>query len=174
VFPSDVDSRGLLGQYYMEKSDPWSAMGPLEQALAVVPEGNPARERLTRMLDTAYLAAGSMEASRGQFSSAAKFADSSIHLVPSGLRGYSLKANVCRRLRDFKGAEAALTKLSSLDPEEPSIQLSLGDVAYQAGDADAAREHWRRALQLAAAGAAELRSAVGLRLSGKVPAEGLP
>ena len=27
VFPADVDSRGLLGQYYMEKADPWSADG---------------------------------------------------------------------------------------------------------------------------------------------------
>jgi tetratricopeptide (TPR) repeat protein len=158
----------------LEKSDPWSAVGPLEQALAVVREGNPARERLTRMLDTAYLAAGSMEASRGHYPSAAKFADESIRLVPSGLRGYSLKANVCRRMKDFKGAEAALAKLSSLDPDEPSIQLSLGDVSYQAGDADAAREHWRRALQLAPAGAAELRGAVGLRLSGNIPADALP
>jgi tetratricopeptide (TPR) repeat protein len=171
VFPSDVDSRGLLGQFYMEKSDPWSAIAPLEQALAVVQKGNPARERLTRMLDTAYLTAGSMEASRGQYPSAVKFAEASIRLVPEGLRGYSLKANVCRRTGDFKGALAALARMSAIDPSEPSIQLSLGDVAYQDGDHDLAREHWQRALQLAPASADDLRGAASLRLSGHIPAE---
>jgi Flp pilus assembly protein TadD len=125
------------------------------------------------MLDTAYLAAGSMEASRGQYASAVKFAEESIHLVPDGIRGYSLKANVCRRTKDLKGAEAALAKMVSLEPAEPSIELSLGDVMYQDGDSDGAREHWQRALQLAPAGAKEVRDAAGLRLSGRVPADAL-
>jgi Flp pilus assembly protein TadD len=112
-----------------------------------------------------------MEASRGQYPSAVKFAEASIRLVPEGLRGYSLKANVCRRTGDFKGALAALARMSALDPAEPSIQLSLGDVAYQGGDRDQAREHWQRALELAPAGAEDLRGAVALRLSGHVPAE---
>jgi Flp pilus assembly protein TadD len=64
--------------------------------------------------------------------------------------------------------------MSSLDPGEPAIQLSLGDVLYQDGDGDQAREHWRRALQLAPAGATELRNALSLRLAGRVPPEAAP
>jgi tetratricopeptide (TPR) repeat protein len=173
VFPADVDSRGLLAQYYMEKSDPWSASGPLEQALAVVPAQDPRRVKLTRMLDTAYLTAGGMEASRGEFRKAAGFADKSIQLVPGGIRGYALKANICRRTGDLKGAEEALTRMGALDPGEPSIQMSLGDVAYQAGDREGARAHWRKALDLAPAGAQQIRGALGLRLSGQVPADAL-
>jgi tetratricopeptide (TPR) repeat protein len=171
VYPADVDSRGLLGQYYMEKPDPWSAISPLEQAIADVDLKDPRRDRLIRMLDTAYLAAGSLEASRGHFDKAVSFSEKSISLVPNGMRGYSLKANVCRKMRDFKGAEQALEKMSTLEPAEPMIQLGLGDVTYQAGDKDRAHEHWQRALNLAPANASELRDALSLRLSGHVPAD---
>lgn len=171
VFPADVDSRGLLGQYYMEKSNPWSAIRPLEQAIAVVQAQNPNRDRLIKMLNTAYLLAGSLEASRGHFAQAVSFSEKSIRLAPDGLRGYALKANACRRLRDFKGAADALGKVSFLEPNEPTIQLSLGDVVYQDGDRDRAREYWKRALQLAPADATELRKALGLRLAGNVSAD---
>ena len=171
VFPSDVDSRGLLGQYYMEKSDPWSAIRPLEEAVAVAPAQDARRGRLSRMLDTAYLAAGSMEASRGQFARAVDFSEKSIRLAPEGMGGYALKANVCRRTKDFKGAADALERMSALAPGEPNIQLGLGDVDYQDGNRDAAREHWQRALQLAPADAEELRSAIGHRLAGQISAE---
>jgi tetratricopeptide (TPR) repeat protein len=173
VFPSDVDSRGLLGQYFMEKSDPWSAIPPLEQAVGIVPAADARRNRLTQMLDTAYLAAGSLEASRGQFPKALDFSEKSIRLAPSGLRGYALKANVCRRTRDLKGAEQALAKMVALQPDEPTIQLSLGDVLYQDGERDRARECWQRALQDAPAAASELRRAISLRLSGNITAETL-
>jgi tetratricopeptide (TPR) repeat protein len=173
VFPGDVDSRGLLGQYYMEKADPWSAIGPLEQAMAVVPAKDPRRDRLAKMLDTAYLTAGSLEASRGHFAEALGFSERSIRLTPGGLRGYALKANACRRMRDFKGAAEALQKMSSLEPAEPTIQLRLGDAVYQGGDTGRAREHWQRALELAPADAKELRDALALRLAGRVTAETL-
>jgi tetratricopeptide (TPR) repeat protein len=169
VFPADVDSRGLLGQYYMEKPDPWSAMAPLEQAIAHVEPKDPRRERLTKMLDTAYLTAGSLEASQGHFAKAVSLAEKSILLVPGGMRGYGLKANACRSMKDFKGAADALGKMSALAPNEPMIQLGLGDAVYQAGDSDQAREHWKRALQLAPADAAPLREAIGQRLAGRVP-----
>lgn len=171
VFPNDVDSRGLLGQYYMDKADPWSAIKPLSEAVSLVPGTGPRRERLVKMLDTAYLTAGSLEASQAHFPEALEYSEQSIRLVPDGLRGYALKANVCRRIKDFKGAEDAFTKLSALDPGEPTIQLNLGDVTYQDGDPAGAREHWQRALQLAPSDAAELRASLGLRLSGRFTAD---
>jgi tetratricopeptide (TPR) repeat protein len=167
VFPADVDSRGLLGQYYMEKSDPWSATASLEQAIAHVQPKDPRRERLTRMLDTAYLTAGSLEASQGHYAKAVAFSEKAIRLVPDGMRGYALKAKACGRERDFKGEAEALGRLASLEPAEPSIQLNLGDALYQAGDTDGAREHWQLALRLAPAEAAGLRGSLGLRLAGR-------
>jgi tetratricopeptide (TPR) repeat protein len=171
VYPNDVDSRGLLAQYYMDKADPWSAIKPLAEAVGIVQAESPRRDRLVKMLDTAYLTAGSLDASQGRFPKALEYSEQSIHLVPGGLRGYALKANICRRLRDYKGAADALRKLSSLDPNEPTIQLNLGDVTYQDGDPAGAREHWQRALELAPADAAQLRSALGLRLSGRYTAD---
>src|ERR1019366_6859768 len=51
VFPSDIDSRGILAQYYMEKTDPWAAVRPLEQAVASAAAQDPRRERLPQELD---------------------------------------------------------------------------------------------------------------------------
>ncbi|HEY1764502.1 MAG TPA: tetratricopeptide repeat protein [Opitutaceae bacterium] len=168
VYPGDLDARGLLAQYYMEKSDPWSAIAPLEQAVAVAPPKDERRERLTKMLDTAYLTAGSLEAARGRYADAVSYAEKSIRFVPDGVRGYALKANVCRRMRDFKGAAEALNKLASVKPGDPSVELSLGDSLYQEGDRDAARTHWEHALQAAPANASDLRNAISLRLAGHI------
>jgi len=171
TFPADVDSRGLLGQYYMEKADPVAAIKPLEQALSRLAERNPRRDRIVGMLDTAYLTAGSLEASEGNFAGAVNYAEESIRLSPGGMRGYALKANVCRHGGDFKGEEDALEKMSALQPGEPGLQLSLGDACYQEGDRDRAREHWQKALQLAPPEASELRGKLGLRLAGNVSPE---
>jgi tetratricopeptide (TPR) repeat protein len=174
VFPGDLDSRGLLAQYYLEKSDPGSAIGPLEQAVAVAPPKDARRERLAKMLDTAYLTAGSLAAARGRYAEAVAYAEKSIRFAPEGIRGYALKANACRRMKDFKGAAAALETLAALKPDEPSIQLSLGDADYRLDDRDGARAHWQRALQLAPADASDLRNALALRLDGRLTADALP
>jgi tetratricopeptide (TPR) repeat protein len=171
VFPGDLDSRGLLAQYYMEKSDPFSAIGPLEEAVAVAPPKDERGDRLRKMLDTAYLTAGSLEASRGRYAQAVSFAEKSIRFEPEGLRGYALKANACRRMRDFAGASAALEKLAAAKPGEPSLQLALGDTLYQKGDTEAARSHWKRALELAAPDAADLRDAIAVRMAGHFPGD---
>jgi predicted Zn-dependent protease len=171
VFPADVDSRGLLGQYYMEKGDPGSAVAPLEQAAATVPPNDARRDRITKMLDTAYLTAGSLKASHGKFSEAVGFADKSIRLVPGNPSGYALKANACARMGDFSGAAGALEKLSALDPEEPTLQVRLGDAVYQSGDREGARTHWQRAMDMVPAGADDLRAAIAARLAGHVTPE---
>ena len=164
IFTSDIDSRGLLGQYYMEKSDPWSAVGPLEQAHAL----DSKNARLTAMLNTAYLAAGSMEASRGRLKEADTFADKAIRLIPDGLRGYALKANLCKHAKDFEHAAQAVGKMASIQPDNPAIRMSFGDLLYQSGDKDGARRQWEEALKLASGDATELRALLGRRLSGQI------
>jgi tetratricopeptide (TPR) repeat protein len=76
-------------------------------------------------------------------------------------------------MRDFKGAVGALEKLCALDPEEPTLQLRLGDAVYLSGDPEEARAHWQRALSMAPADAAELRAALGTRLAGRITPETL-
>jgi tetratricopeptide (TPR) repeat protein len=166
AFPSDVDSRGLLGQYYMEKGDALSAIGPLEQALGALPPGDKQRDKLVKMLDTAYLTVGSLDASRGKLGTAIVYAEKSIRLVPDGIKGYALKANACRNLGDKKGLAQALGRMAELDPSNPKLQMDLGDVLLQTGARDQAREHWRRALELAPAGPSEMRDDLAMRLNG--------
>jgi tetratricopeptide (TPR) repeat protein len=168
VYPADVDSRGILGQYYMEKADPWKAIGPLEQAVAAVRPDDKRRVRLVRMLDTSYLTAGSLEASQGDYAKAAAHSEKSIGLFPDGTGGYALLANVCARTKDFKGEARALGRLSSLEPDDPDLEMRLGDALYQDGDREGAQEHWHRALALTPEGPGGTRDAVRRRLGGQV------
>ena len=171
VFPVDVASRGLLGQYYLEKADAAPAIRPLEEALAHVPPQTPAQERLTAMLGKAYLLVGNAAAEQGRFGEAVDYADKAIRLFPSELQAYALKANGCIQLFQYQRAAEALVAMAALEPQNPTILLSLGDVAYQDGKADQARGYWEKAGPLVAAGDAELRAALDLRLSGHITAE---
>lgn len=171
VYVNDVASRALLGEYYLGKSEPVSAIKPLEQANVYVPPKSPAQKSLTAMLGSAYLQAGSAEAEKGHFTEAADYYDKAIRVAPADLNGYAGKANACVQLKQFRRAAEALEKMVSLEPENPTIYLSLGDVVYQDGNAAQAQSHWQKARQLVASGDNELRAALDLRLSGQITAE---
>lgn len=171
AYANDVASRALLGEYYLGKSDPVSAIRLLEQASAYAPAKTPAQKSLTAMLGTAYLQAGNGETEKGNFVGAVDYYEKAIRLAPADLNAYAGKAKACVQLKQFRRAAEALEKMVSLDPENPTIHLSLGDVIYQDGNADEAHRHWQKARQLVAAGDNELRDALDLRLSGRVTAE---
>jgi tetratricopeptide (TPR) repeat protein len=171
LYPDDVASRGLLAQYYLEKSDPLPAILPLEQALPHAATGSREQRDLTGMLVTAYLQAGRTEGGRGNWPAAAQYAERAIALDPAGLLAYNEKAIACSQLKQFRRAAEALQKMADLLPDHPVIQLNLGDACYRDGAADEARQHWQRALQLAGADDAALRDALTLRLNGQMPAE---
>jgi tetratricopeptide (TPR) repeat protein len=171
VCASDVASRALLGEYYLGKSDPFSAIKPLEEASVYVPAKTPAQVRLTAMLGTAYLQAGNGETEEGHFVEAVDYYEKAIRLAPADLNGYAGKARACVQLKQYRRAAQVLEKMVSLEPENPTIYLSLGDVIYQDGNADEAHRHWRKARQLVAAGDNELKDALDLRLSGRITAE---
>ena len=171
VFPVDVASRGLVAQYYLEKHDPAAAIGPLEQALPHAGNRTPAQEKLTAMLAAAYVQAGTTEAEKGRFAAAVDLAEKAGRIAPDGLPAYALKANASLQLKQFQSAAEALEKMAALEPANPTIQLSLGDVLYQKGQADEARRHWEKARLLVAAGDDELRAALDLRLSGRITDE---
>jgi Flp pilus assembly protein TadD len=61
--------------------------------------------------------------------------------------------------------------MAALQPENPTIYLSLGDVLYQNGDHDQAARQWQRALQFAAAADTGLRQAIADRLAGRITEE---
>ncbi len=164
----------LLGQYYMEQSDPKNAIPALEEAVALAGEGHPKRDRLRAMLGSAYLLAGSLEASEGRYAQAVSFSQKSIALAPEGLRGYALEAKASLRMRDFKRAREALGRMVSLDPGNADIRMNLGDAEYGDGEGEAARQDWQKALQLAPAAASDLKEELAQRLSGRRPSEPQP
>ena len=168
AIPGDVPARALLGEYYLEKSDPISAIKPLEEARVYAPAKTPAQKRLTELLATAYSQAGNGAAAKGQLTPALDHFEKRIRLVPEDLSGYAAKANLCVQLGQFGRAAEALEKMAALQPDNPTIYLSLADVLYQDGKKDAARINWQKALQFAAPADTELRNALAERLSGRI------
>jgi tetratricopeptide (TPR) repeat protein len=171
VFPVDVASRGLLGQYYLEAGDAETAIGPLQEALPQAEAGTPARQKLTSMLAQALTESASGRAAKGDAEVALQYLDRALALVPTDLNILALKSGVCVQLGNFSGAAEALEKMSSLDPANPTIELSLGDVLYQGGKPSVAREHWQRAERLAPKDDRALSEALDTRLRGNVTAE---
>ena len=171
VSATDIPSRALLGEYYLGIAEPVAAIRPLEQALKFVAARTPAHASLRGMLGTAYYQAGNAEAVQGRPSEAVGYFDRAIKLDPSDPKGYAGKANVFVRQRQFRPAAEALTQLARLQPENPTIHLSLGDVVFQEGDAAQAQRHWQKARELTAVGDLKLQNALDVRLSGRITAD---
>ena len=171
VFPVDIASRGLMGQYFLEKGDAGSAILPLEQALVHAPDNTPARQRLVAMLDTAYLQTGMKEAEAGRYAAARSAFEKAAQLFPNNLNAWLGEANASVQLKDWTRASAALRKLAATQPDNPTIHLSLGDVMYQGGEHALAREQWQRALALTPITDGELRAVLERRINGPVTAE---
>lgn len=165
TFPNDVTSRGLLAQYYLEKAEPLAAIAPLEQALEQTAPAAPAHERLTAMLMTACFQVASAAEQKMQFDEAVKYYDRVIRLAPTEPAPLLGKANALVQLKQFARAAETLEKMGTLQPENPTIFLSLGDVLYQSGDQAQATRRWQQALQLIAPSDLELKRELNRRLN---------
>jgi tetratricopeptide (TPR) repeat protein len=171
VYAGDVASRALLGEYYLGKSNPVAAIKPLEQAIGQARPQAPVYHSLTAMLSTAYLQAGNAGMVRGDFAAAGGYFDRAIRLAPTDPNGYAGKAGAAVQLKQWKPAADALARLAALQPDNPTIYLSLGDVRYQDGEEEQARHDWQKARQLTGTGDAALRDALDQRLDGRITAE---
>lgn len=160
----NIPSRALLGEYYLGKADPISAIPPLEQAFKLAAPETPVRDSLTALLVAAYIQAGNKQAEQGNPTQAAVYFDQAAQASPDSAEAYAGLAKVGVLLEDFSKAADALEHLAALQPGNPTILLSLGDVVYRTGEPETARQHWRRALDLVAPGDTELRHALEARL----------
>jgi len=172
VYPADIDSRGILGQYYLEKSEPESGIPYLEEAVALLGgSADPRRQRIVGVLVRSYLVAGGTEGADGHLAKAEAYADRAIALRPAESRAYVLKVNACKALHEYPAAAAALEKWVAQNPGHPEMVMSLGDLRQLAGDAAGARIAWQDALGMAPAGDAALRAAIEGRLAGRISPE---
>jgi tetratricopeptide (TPR) repeat protein len=120
------------------------------------------------MLANACLQIANADLEKADFSRAIAYYNKTIGLAPTELGAYLGKANACVQLKDFAQAAEVLEKMASLQPENPTVFLSLGDVLYQSGDPVGAKQQWQRALPLLASDDVELRQALDRRLSGNL------
>jgi tetratricopeptide (TPR) repeat protein len=168
AYPHDLASRGLLAEYYLEKSDPVGAIGPLEQALAGTSVPADVSARLKELLVLAYRQWADAETAKNHLAHALALYDKAVLWAPKALEVYQGKAGVLVQLKRFHEAADVLGEMTALQPDNPTLFLSLGDVCFQNGEAPEAQRHWQHALKLTPVGDAELRKALDNRLAGKV------
>lgn len=171
AFPVDVASRGLLGQFHLENDDPGAAIPPLEQALPQAEAKSAAREKLAAMLGSAYLQQGARARTAGNIAEAAGWFEKAAGLVPQGFEALAALAGEAVQAKEFSAAADVLARLAKLQPHNPTIALSLGDVLYQGGNPATARAHWEQALKLAAPRDQALREALRRRIDGPITPE---
>ncbi len=167
----DVPSRALLGEYYLQQADAASALLPLQEALAVAIPGTPAHDRLSGLLATACVQSGTAAAAQGRLDEAADHFEQATRVLPAEPEAYAALADVCVQQKQFVRAADALQRLAALQPGNPTIRLSLGDVLHRQGRRDAARAEWERARVLVAPDDARLRQALEARLRGEFTEE---
>jgi predicted Zn-dependent protease len=168
AFPFDVASRAVLAEYYLQRNKPGLAILPLEQALAQAKPGSEVQQRLYALLASACLKAGTSARAEGKTAEAAEFLEKAARLSPEGLAALAALVGDAVSAKQFRPAIDVLQRLARLQPGNPTIQISLGDLFYQVGETEIARTHWDQALKLAAPTDAALRAALTTRLSGHI------
>ncbi|HEY1791603.1 MAG TPA: tetratricopeptide repeat protein [Opitutaceae bacterium] len=163
-YPADVPSRALLGEYFVGKGQAALAVPPLEEALRSPDLRPDAAAQVTASLYRAYLAAARDSDPSG--TRAAGWADKAERLEPGVPDAYAAKAAICAAAGQLDEAAQALGGLAALQPSNPTVFLSWGDVAYKKGDAALAAQKWRLALSLTPEGDSRLREALRSRLDG--------
>ena len=169
LYPADVTSRALLGQYYVSIDQAALAIPYIEQALAHEKEGR-VRPQLQALLGSAYVNAASALSSAGKYEEAGEAAEKAADVLSNDVRPISVAAENFAAAKNYRHAETALQKLISLQPDNPTLYLSLGDVEAEAGESTKAQEHWQMALERLPANDTELRAELKSRL-GRAGAE---
>lgn len=174
TYSDDIPSRALLGEYYLGKADPVAAIPPLKQAFELAEPKTAVSENLSILLAAAFVQAGAKQAAQSNMAEAAAYFEEAIQTSPASAEAYAGLANASVALQDFGRAAEALEHLATLQPKNPTILLSLGDVVLRDGDPEKARLYWQRALDLTAPGDANLRRALESRLRGNFGGEVSP
>jgi tetratricopeptide (TPR) repeat protein len=159
-----VTSRALLGQYYVSTDQASIGVPYIEQALEQEKDGQ-IREQLRTLLGSAYFKAAAAFSSAGKYEQAGEVAEKAAGVLSNDVRLLSVAAENFAAAKNYRRAEAALQKLISLQPDNPTLYLSLGDLEAEEGESAQARQDWQMALARLPAGDTELRPELQSRLS---------
>jgi tetratricopeptide (TPR) repeat protein len=174
VDATHLPARALLGEYHLHRADPASALPVLEEARALAPVDPAARQQIESSLVAAHLMAAQRALQVNGAQAALRHVDRAREVSPHAPEVHAARAQVFARLGDHDGAAEALGRLAALQPGNPTVLLSLGDVRLQQGRRDLAIQHWSAARDLVAPGDHPLRAAVDQRLGRLSSAEVSP
>jgi tetratricopeptide (TPR) repeat protein len=169
-----LPARALLGEYHLRRSDPHAALPLLDQAWALAPSDLAVRRQLVQLLVVAHGLAARHAREGGDPRTALAHFDQAAALAPDDAETHAGRAQVLVQLGDYDRAAEALEKLAVLQPENPTVLLSLGDLRMEQGRRDLAIRHWAAARDLVAPGDDKLRAALDQRLGAARSAEGSP
>jgi tetratricopeptide (TPR) repeat protein len=126
------------------------AVRKYQELLSVQPEALPRVEAAAGETKSSatYLLAGQTRFGMGQYDLARRDADAALLLNPKLAGLQTLNGMILEQTADYDGAEAALLKAVTADPNDYNAQFYLGAIFYFKRDMQKARLHLARALQL--------------------------
>jgi tetratricopeptide (TPR) repeat protein len=167
-------ARALLGEHHLRRGDSSAALAVLEQAQTLAPDEAEVRASFAGLHASAHLQAGQTAVAEGSAEQALAHFDHAAAIAPGEPQAQAGRAQVLMQLGDYGRAADALQKLAELQPENPTILLSLGDVRLRQGRTDLAVQHWTAARRLVAPGDERLRAALDHRLGSAASSEAQP
>ncbi|HEU5080063.1 MAG TPA: tetratricopeptide repeat protein [Opitutaceae bacterium] len=154
-----------LARILWESGDRDAAAECLKRVASIAPDDVPSRGLLAEY----YLSKGNAGAAIVSAREALKYvaANSPEHqsLTASLVDAYAKKADAAAQAHQLPDAISALKELASLQPKNPTIFLTLGDMLQQQGERAQARQQWKRAEDLVAEGDSDLKRAISQRLA---------
>lgn len=164
AFPNDTASRGWLGQYYMDKGDDQRAITVLETSLRISDLDKTTVSQLKSELVPALFRSAQKAEASGNLSDAEKGYRKIESYDSSNVQARAALANILTALGRSDDAIVELKELSRLQPNNPTIPLSQGDILWQDGKPKEAVETWKAALRLLREGDAEIKNALEQRI----------
>jgi tetratricopeptide (TPR) repeat protein len=158
-------ARALLCEYHLKRGDLAAAVSWIDQALAVSPDDASIRENLVALGLTSHLLAGRRAASEGVADVAVRHLNKATELSPKDPSVHAARAQVMVQFGRIQEAIGALRDLAVLQPGNPTVFLSLGDLYRHAGNLELAMQHWREAERLVGTGDQALGAAIEARLA---------
>lgn len=167
-------SRALLAEHHLRRSEPDLALKWLAQAVPLGSTDPAVRQQLAEFQSTAHRQRAQLALRNAAPQDALRELERALDHAADPVEIHAERAKILVELRDYAGAAEALEKLAALQPENPTVLLSLGDLRLAQGQTDAAMLNWKKARGLVASGDEALRTAIDQRLTRASSTKPLP
>lgn len=137
LVPSDIDTRMILGEYYMKRNDLVNALDTFNEVVTRLPT-----------YPKAYYFMAKIYVLNKNYEKALEMAEKEIKFSPELEHGYYIKGDIHRRKGEYVKSIKNFEKAIAINGKNPEVLASLADIKHRQNYLDEAREYYMRALKV--------------------------